>query len=147
MLRPLSYRGADVFLLAFSLISRPSYENISKKIRSKLHRLLTRIGLCRRVQLIVWRPSMILEAVDMTERIKLLGCCNCCEQRGCFTRFVKQKRTPIDDPRTSQVLPEGKSKKVRASVGTDPIKPAVVIKDTAPQPLNTKPIATTGAAA
>lgn len=31
-LRPLSYRGADVFLLAFSLISRASYENISKKV-------------------------------------------------------------------------------------------------------------------
>ncbi|KAE9593376.1 putative small GTPase superfamily, P-loop containing nucleoside triphosphate hydrolase [Lupinus albus] len=30
-LRPLSYRGADVFLLAFSLISRASYENVSKK--------------------------------------------------------------------------------------------------------------------
>ncbi|KAI3719336.1 hypothetical protein L6452_20233 [Arctium lappa] len=30
-LRPLSYRGADVFILAFSLISRPSFENISKK--------------------------------------------------------------------------------------------------------------------
>ncbi|XP_068669721.1 rac-like GTP-binding protein RAC2 isoform X1 [Aristolochia californica] len=30
-LRPLSYRGADAFLLAFSLISRPSFENISKK--------------------------------------------------------------------------------------------------------------------
>nr|UHU71018.1 Rho of plants 6 [Catharanthus roseus] len=30
-LRPLSYRGADVFLLAFSLISRPSFENIAKK--------------------------------------------------------------------------------------------------------------------
>ncbi|KAL1546525.1 Rac-like GTP-binding protein arac9 [Salvia divinorum] len=30
-LRPLSYRGADVFLLAFSLISSPSFENISKK--------------------------------------------------------------------------------------------------------------------
>ncbi|XP_024023374.1 rac-like GTP-binding protein 5 [Morus notabilis] len=30
-LRPLSYRGADVFLLAFSLISWPSYENVSKK--------------------------------------------------------------------------------------------------------------------
>lgn len=30
-LRPLSYRGADVFILAFSLISRPSYENIAKK--------------------------------------------------------------------------------------------------------------------
>ncbi|CAN1327303.1 Rac-like GTP-binding protein 7 [Linum perenne] len=32
-LRPLSYRGADVFLLAFSLISRASYENIHKKIQ------------------------------------------------------------------------------------------------------------------
>ncbi|CAN6486762.1 unnamed protein product [Victoria cruziana] len=30
-LRPLSYRGADVFLLAFSLISRPSFENVMKK--------------------------------------------------------------------------------------------------------------------
>lgn len=31
-LRPLSYRGADVFLLAFSLISKASYENVSKKV-------------------------------------------------------------------------------------------------------------------
>ena len=31
-LRPLSYRGADVFLLAFSLISKASYENITKKV-------------------------------------------------------------------------------------------------------------------
>ncbi|XP_052109312.1 rac-like GTP-binding protein RAC2, partial [Arachis duranensis] len=30
-IRPLSYRAADVFLLAFSLLSRASYENISKK--------------------------------------------------------------------------------------------------------------------
>ncbi|CAA0817469.1 Rac-like GTP-binding protein ARAC4 [Striga hermonthica] len=30
-LRPLSHRGADVFLLAFSLISKASYENIAKK--------------------------------------------------------------------------------------------------------------------
>jgi len=30
-LRPLSYRGTDVFLLAFSLISKASYENVSKK--------------------------------------------------------------------------------------------------------------------
>ncbi|GER56878.1 Rac-like GTP-binding protein 3 [Striga asiatica] len=30
-LRPLSYRGADVFVLAFSLVSRASYENIIKK--------------------------------------------------------------------------------------------------------------------
>ncbi|XP_057949078.1 rac-like GTP-binding protein RAC13 [Malania oleifera] len=30
-LRPLSYRGADVFLLVFSLISKASFENIYKK--------------------------------------------------------------------------------------------------------------------
>ncbi|KEH35059.1 Rho-like GTP-binding protein [Medicago truncatula] len=30
-LRPLSYRGADVFVLAFSLVSRASYENVFKK--------------------------------------------------------------------------------------------------------------------
>jgi GTPase SAR1 family protein len=35
-LRPLSYRGADVFLLAFSLISKASYENVSKKARDSL---------------------------------------------------------------------------------------------------------------
>lgn len=31
-LRPLSYRAADVFVLAFSLISRASYENVQKKV-------------------------------------------------------------------------------------------------------------------
>ncbi|XP_022018574.2 rac-like GTP-binding protein RAC1 [Helianthus annuus] len=30
-LRPLSYRGADVFILAFSLISKANYEDITKK--------------------------------------------------------------------------------------------------------------------
>ncbi|XP_071735807.1 rac-like GTP-binding protein RAC2 isoform X2 [Rutidosis leptorrhynchoides] len=35
-LRPLSYRGADVFVLAFSLISKASYENIAKKWISEL---------------------------------------------------------------------------------------------------------------
>ncbi|XP_004139348.1 rac-like GTP-binding protein ARAC7 isoform X2 [Cucumis sativus] len=37
-LRPLSYRGADVFVLAFSLISRASYENILKKWMPELRR-------------------------------------------------------------------------------------------------------------
>uniref|UniRef100_M1AVA7 Rho GTPase n=1 Tax=Solanum tuberosum TaxID=4113 RepID=M1AVA7_SOLTU len=33
-LRPLSYRGADAFILAFSLISKASHENVSKKVQS-----------------------------------------------------------------------------------------------------------------
>ncbi|XP_031480604.1 rac-like GTP-binding protein 7 isoform X1 [Nymphaea colorata] len=36
-LRPLSYRGADVFVLAFSLVSRASYENILKKVVSRIY--------------------------------------------------------------------------------------------------------------
>ncbi|KAG1335071.1 RING-type E3 ubiquitin transferase [Cocos nucifera] len=37
-LRPLSYRGADIFILAFSLISRASYENVLKKWMPELRR-------------------------------------------------------------------------------------------------------------
>ncbi|KAK1311569.1 Rac-like GTP-binding protein 2 [Acorus calamus] len=37
-LRPLSYRGADIFVLAFSLISRASYENVMKKWMPELRR-------------------------------------------------------------------------------------------------------------
>ncbi|KAF0917342.1 hypothetical protein E2562_017515 [Oryza meyeriana var. granulata] len=37
-LRPLSYRGADVFILSFSLISRASYENVQKKWMPELRR-------------------------------------------------------------------------------------------------------------
>ncbi len=54
-LRPLSYRGADVFLLAFSLISKASYENISKKVCSRAplssssfsHTLITTMLYCK----------------------------------------------------------------------------------------------------
>ncbi|GKD71626.1 hypothetical protein Tco_1325716, partial [Tanacetum coccineum] len=35
------------------------------------------------------------------------------------SRFVKRKREPTEDPKTSQVLPGAKSKKVRASIGAD----------------------------
>ncbi|KAK9202602.1 hypothetical protein WN944_017814 [Citrus x changshan-huyou] len=72
-LRPLSYRGADVFILAFSLISRPSYENISKKlnfqpcmIRSCLYTSLILLyalflfpfSLCPPVMLEKWVPEL-----------------------------------------------------------------------------------------
>lgn len=43
-LRPLSYRGADIFVLAFSLISKASYENVLKKV-NVLNPLCTGIDL------------------------------------------------------------------------------------------------------
>ncbi|XP_062018620.1 uncharacterized protein LOC133735227 [Rosa rugosa] len=60
-LRPLSYRGADIFLLAFSLISRPSYENISKKDRCGI------INHCRMVDL-----TMVSVAVNFVAFWRLL---------------------------------------------------------------------------
>ena len=35
-LRPLSYPQTDVFLICFSLVSPPSYENVRTKVRSHL---------------------------------------------------------------------------------------------------------------
>ncbi len=63
-LRPLSYRGADVFLLAFSLISKASYENISKKVCSRAplpsssfsHTLTTTMLYCK-MQMFSWCNS------------------------------------------------------------------------------------------
>jgi GTPase SAR1 family protein len=48
-LRPLSYRGADIFVLAFSLISSASYENVLKKVVQEM--LVTALYLlyCRNV--------------------------------------------------------------------------------------------------
>lgn len=36
-LRPLSYPQTDVFLICFSLVSPPSFENVRTKVRSSLH--------------------------------------------------------------------------------------------------------------
>ncbi len=35
-LRPLSYPQTDVFLICFSLVSQPSYENVRSKVRAKI---------------------------------------------------------------------------------------------------------------
>ncbi|XWS26829.1 hypothetical protein CRYUN_Cryun26dG0063600 [Craigia yunnanensis] len=42
-LRPLSYRGTDIFVLAFSLISRASYENVLKKWMPELRRFASNV--------------------------------------------------------------------------------------------------------
>ncbi|VAH09022.1 unnamed protein product [Triticum turgidum subsp. durum] len=60
-LRPLSYRGADVFLLAFSLISKASYENILVLIR-KLEILIINVefpGVKLRLDMMIFGLSLI----------------------------------------------------------------------------------------
>ncbi|GFZ03003.1 RAC-like 2 [Actinidia rufa] len=51
-LRPLSYRGADVFLLAFSLISKASYENIYKKWIPELRHYATTTPIVLNVKMV-----------------------------------------------------------------------------------------------
>ena len=65
-LRPLSYRGADVFILAFSLISKASYENVSKKVNpSKIlfwcYCCLLSLSLSDKVHTCVWVLQWIPE--------------------------------------------------------------------------------------
>ncbi|EMS57427.1 Rac-like GTP-binding protein 7 [Triticum urartu] len=60
-LRPLSYRGADVFLLAFSLISKASYENELVLIR-KLEILIINVefpGVKLRLDMMIFGLSLI----------------------------------------------------------------------------------------
>ena len=43
-LRPLSYPQTDVFLVCFSLVSPPSFENVKTKVRSSPPRCVRRIA-------------------------------------------------------------------------------------------------------
>jgi hypothetical protein len=67
-LRPLSYRGADVFILAFSLISKASYENVSKKVLACSHFAMVShmflMYFCLSVMNYVW-ISMLVECLAM----------------------------------------------------------------------------------
>ncbi|PWA59204.1 rac-like GTP-binding protein 7 [Artemisia annua] len=60
-LRPLSYRGADVFILAFSLISKASYENVSKKyLKNHFNALAVQLGLIEvdLISIMSWIPEL-----------------------------------------------------------------------------------------
>lgn len=66
-LRPLSYRGADVFVLAFSLVSRASYENILKKV----HWLLfifryTVFGVIISIQNVIFQFTVLVGLLPLT---------------------------------------------------------------------------------
>lgn len=81
-LRPLSYRGADVFLLAFSLISKASYENVAKKVRA-MYSIWTFIPCCRILLLTMVNASFIfLFLVD--SRTEAL--CTWCSNNSCWNK-------------------------------------------------------------
>lgn len=82
-LRPLSYRGADVFILAFSLISKASYENVAKKVFNCLWLLIwTWYALIR----IVWRYCLLMNGflgfVSVDSRTEAL--CAWCSNNSCW---------------------------------------------------------------
>uniref|UniRef100_A0A6N2LRS3 Uncharacterized protein n=1 Tax=Salix viminalis TaxID=40686 RepID=A0A6N2LRS3_SALVM len=110
-LRPLSYRGADVFLLAFSLISKASYENIAKKWISELRHYAptvpivlvgTKLDLRNDKQYLIDHPGggakeddwcCCLLRVQLQDSAECERCLRCCNQ-GCFAASeAKEKET------------------------------------------------------
>jgi GTPase SAR1 family protein len=81
-LRPLSYRGADIFVLAFSLISRASYENVLKKVQTLMLMsfptflfLIFSLSNCQGYFKIILGKSLILLFISNKT---LLYCCLLC---------------------------------------------------------------------
>ncbi|KAG7027016.1 Rac-like GTP-binding protein RAC1 [Cucurbita argyrosperma subsp. argyrosperma] len=82
-LRPLSYRGADVFLLAFSLISKASYENVAKKWIPELRHYApgvpvilvgTKLDLREDKQYLIEHPGVVPITTSQGEELrKLIG--------------------------------------------------------------------------
>jgi GTPase SAR1 family protein len=53
-LRPLSYPQTDVFLICFSLVSPPSYENVRTKVCDSFKYITRRLKFC----LLQWYPEI-----------------------------------------------------------------------------------------
>ncbi|MTV29083.1 GTP-binding protein, partial [Nitriliruptoraceae bacterium ZYF776] len=90
-LRPLSYRGADVFILAFSLISKASYENVSKKWIPELRHYApgvpiilvgTKLDLRDDKQFFVDHPGAVPITTAQGEELKKLIGARYCFRRG-----------------------------------------------------------------
>lgn len=52
-LRPLSYPQTDVFLICFSIVSPPSFDNVKAKVSLELHWSIYRIDLMLTAPLVV----------------------------------------------------------------------------------------------
>ncbi|KAJ0971801.1 hypothetical protein J5N97_019760 [Dioscorea zingiberensis] len=78
-LRPLSYRGADIFLLVFSLVSRASYENVFKKWMPELRRFApnvpivlvgSKLDLCNDTRYLANHPSAVAITTADGEKLR-----------------------------------------------------------------------------
>ncbi|KAJ4889180.1 Rac-like GTP-binding protein ARAC3 [Raphanus sativus] len=122
-LRPLSYRGADVFLLAFSLVSKASYENVAKKWVPELRHYApgvpiilvgTKLDLRDDKQYFVEHPGAVpISTVQGEELKKLVGASAYIESSAKTQQNVKA----VFDAAIKVVLqpPKNKKKKKRKS--------------------------------
>ncbi|KAL2321872.1 hypothetical protein Fmac_026251 [Flemingia macrophylla] len=81
-LRPLSYRGADVFVLAFSLVSHASYENVLKKWIPELQHFApgvpvvlvgTKLDLRQDKHYLADHPGLVPVTSEQVQRLSLLA--------------------------------------------------------------------------
>ncbi|KAI9200896.1 hypothetical protein LWI28_014754 [Acer negundo] len=129
-LRPLSYRGADVFILAFSLISKASYENVAKKWIPELRHYApgvpvilvgTKLDLRDDKQFFVDHPGAVpINTAQGEELRKLIGApayieCSSKTQQNVKAVFDAAIKVVLQPPK--QKKKKRKSQKVNAEIG------------------------------
>ncbi|MBA0597035.1 hypothetical protein Gorai_006852, partial [Gossypium raimondii] len=123
-LRPLSYRGADVFILAFSLISKASYENVTKKWIPELKHYApgvpivlvgTKLDLRDDQQFFVDHPGAVLISTAQGEELrKQVGSSAYIE---CSSKTQQNVKAVFDSAIKVVLQPPKKSKKKKAHGG------------------------------
>lgn len=90
-LRPLSYPQTDVFLICFSIVSPPSFDNVKAKVRTRL-----KIRFCcgRQTNALQWAPEIAHHAPGVP--IVLVGTkLDLRENENVKAEMAKRKQTPI----------------------------------------------------
>ncbi|GMH13688.1 hypothetical protein Nepgr_015529 [Nepenthes gracilis] len=128
-LRPLSYRGADIFVLAFSLISRASYENVLKKWMPELRRFApnvpivlvgTKLDLREGRGHVDFTESNIITSAQGEELRKQIGAaayieCSSKTQQNVKAVFDTAIKVVLQPPRRKEVAAAGRKKRHRRS--------------------------------
>ncbi|KAK8989057.1 hypothetical protein V6N11_030425 [Hibiscus sabdariffa] len=134
-LRPLSYRGADVFILAFSLISKASYENVAKKWIPELKHYApgvpivlvgTKLDLRDDQQFLTDHPSAVpISAAQGKELKKQIGCpayieCSSKTQQNVKGVFDAAIKVVLQPPNKNKKKKSGKQQAIMFSLKSQP---------------------------
>ncbi|KAJ6673630.1 RHO FAMILY GTPASE [Salix viminalis] len=127
-LRPLSYRGADIFVLAFSLISRASYENVLKKWMPELRRFapnvpIVLVGTKLEGYLVDHMNSNVITSAQGEELRKQIGAaayieCSSKTQQNVKAVFDTAIKVVIQPPRRKEMARKKRSRSAGSTIAS-----------------------------